>query len=486
MIPDPSKSILEGAIQVSGWNSVRTDSIFRMYFDALAQKYHFSLTEPFASLPQEAKDVILYGTKGEKLKMTYNRGTGMGVLEQPFEGIIPNLERRYRETPSDAMRKELEECMSTSPCPRCHGDRLSDMARAVTVGGLGLSEFCRLTVVKALNFVDSLQLEGNQGVIAAPIVKEIRARLCFLRDVGLQYLTLSRSAGTLSGGESQRIRLATQIGSSLMGVLYILDEPSIGLHQRDNSRLLETLKHLRDLGNTLVVVEHDEDTMRAADFIVDVGPGAGIHGGEIVAAGTLEDIMACPRSLTGQYLSGVKKIPVPACRRAGSGNFLTVRGARENNLQNVDVSIPLGTFICVTGVSGSGKSSLVNEVLYKTLAAKLNHARTRPGEHDCVEGLEHLDKVIAIDQSPIGRTPRSNPATYTGLFNDIRDLFAATADAKMRGYGPGRFSFNVKGGRCEACCGDGLVKIEMHFLPDVYVPCEVCHGKRYNRETLEV
>ena len=410
----------------------------------------------------------------------------MGVLEQPFEGIIPNLERRYRETPSDAMRKELEECMSTSPCPRCHGDRLSDMARAVTVGGLGLSEFCRLTVVKALNFVDSLQLEGNQGVIAAPIVKEIRARLCFLRDVGLQYLTLSRSAGTLSGGESQRIRLATQIGSSLMGVLYILDEPSIGLHQRDNSRLLETLKHLRDLGNTLVVVEHDEDTMRAADFIVDVGPGAGIHGGEIVAAGTLEDIMACPRSLTGQYLSGVKKIPVPACRRAGSGNFLTVRGARENNLQNVDVSIPLGTFICVTGVSGSGKSSLVNEVLYKTLAAKLNHARTRPGEHDCVEGLEHLDKVIAIDQSPIGRTPRSNPATYTGLFNDIRDLFAATADAKMRGYGPGRFSFNVKGGRCEACCGDGLVKIEMHFLPDVYVPCEVCHGKRYNRETLEV
>ncbi len=486
VIPDPSKSILEGAIQVSGWNSVRTDSIFRMYFDALARKYRFSLTEPFASLPQEAKDVVLYGTKGEKLKMTYNRGTGSGVLEQPFEGIIPNLERRYRETPSDSMRKELEECMSTSPCPRCHGDRLSDMARAVTVGGLGLAEFCRLTVVKALNFVDALQLEGNQAVIAAPIVKEIRARLCFLRDVGLQYLTLSRSAGTLSGGESQRIRLATQIGSSLMGVLYILDEPSIGLHQRDNSKLLETLKHLRDLGNTLVVVEHDEDTMRAADFIVDVGPGAGVHGGEIVAAGTLQDIMACPRSLTGQYLSGVKKIPVPARRRAGSGNFLTVRGARENNLQNVDVSIPLGTFTCVTGVSGSGKSSLVNEVLYKTLAAKLNHARTRPGECDRVEGLEHLDKVIAIDQSPIGRTPRSNPATYTGLFNDIRDLFAATADAKMRGYGPGRFSFNVKGGRCEACCGDGLVKIEMHFLPDVYVPCEVCHGKRYNRETLEV
>ena len=486
VIPDPSKSILEGAIQVSGWNSVRTDSIFRMYFDALAQKYHFSLTEPFASLPQTAKDIVLYGTKGEKLKMTYNRGTGTGVLEQPFEGIIPNLERRFRETPSDAMRKELEECMSTSPCPRCHGDRLSDMARAVTVGGLGLAEFCRLTVSKALSFVEELRLEGNQAVIAAPIVKEIQARLCFLRDVGLQYLTLSRSAGTLSGGESQRIRLATQIGSSLMGVLYILDEPSIGLHQRDNSKLLETLKHLRDLGNPLVVVEHDEDTMRAADFIVDVGPGAGVHGGEIVVAGTLDEIMACPRSLTGQYLSGVKKIPVPAHRRAGSGNYLTVRGARENNLQDIDVSIPLGTFTCVTGVSGSGKSSLVNEVLYKTLAAKLNHARTRPGAHDGVEGLEHLDKVIAIDQRPIGRTPRSNPATYTGLFNDIRDLFAATADAKMRGYGPGRFSFNVKGGRCEACSGDGLVKIEMHFLPDVYVPCEVCHGKRYNRETLEV
>ena len=376
--------------------------------------------------------------------------------------------------------------MSTSPCPRCHGDRLSDLARAVTVGGISLPEFCRMSVTRALDFVEHLELPGNQAIIAQPIVKEIKARLGFLRDVGLQYLTLGRSAGTLSGGESQRIRLATQIGSSLMGVLYILDEPSIGLHQRDNDRLLATLKRLRDLGNTLIVVEHDEDTMRAADYIVDVGPGAGVHGGEIVAAGTLEEIEANPRSITGQYLSGVKKIPVPAQRRVGNGNFLEVIGARENNLQNVDVKIPLGTFTCVTGVSGSGKSSLVNEILYKTLANKLNHARMRPGACREIRGLAHLDKVINIDQSPIGRTPRSNPATYTGLFTDIRDLFAATADAKMRGYGPGRFSFNVKGGRCEACCGDGLVKIEMHFLPDVYVPCEVCHGKRYNRETLEV
>ena len=376
--------------------------------------------------------------------------------------------------------------MSSSPCPRCHGDRLSDIARAVTVGGMGLADFCRLTVTKALDFVRTLPLTGNQAAIAAPIVKELEARLRFFFFFFLQYLTLSRSAGSLSGGESQRIRLATQIGSSLMGVLYILDEPSIGLHQRDNDRLLATLKRLRDLGNTLIVVEHDEDTMRAADYIVDVGPGAGIHGGEIVAAGSLADIMACPRSITGQYLSGAKKVPVPASRRQGSGNYLTVLGAAENNLQNIDASIPLGTFTCVTGVSGSGKSSLVNEVLYKALAARLNHARTRPGAHRGLEGLEHLDKVIAIDQSPIGRTPRSNPATYTGLFNDIRDLFAATADAKMRGYGPGRFSFNVKGGRCEACQGDGLVKIEMHFLPDVYVPCEVCHSRRYNRETLEV
>ena len=486
VIPDPSKSILDGAIQVSGWASARTDSIFRMYFEALAKKYRFSLSDPVSTLSPEALDIILYGTRGEKLKMTYNRGTGMGILEQPFEGIIPNLERRFRETTSDAMRKELEECMSTFPCPRCHGQRLSEAARAVTVGGLGLSQFCDLSVTDAIDFMAHLELPGSKGIIAQPILKEILARLHFLQDVGLQYLTLSRGAGTLSGGESQRIRLATQIGSSLMGVLYILDEPSIGLHQRDNGRLLETLKHLRDLGNTLIVVEHDEDTMRAADFLVDVGPGAGIHGGKVVAAGTLNDIMACPESITGQYLSGVKKIPVPSRRRPGNGHMLTVEGARENNLQNIDVAIPLGTFTCVTGVSGSGKSSLVNEILYKALARDLNRARTRPGAYRAIRGTEYLDKVINIDQSPIGRTPRSNPATYTGLFQDIRDLFAATSEAKMRGYGPGRFSFNVKGGRCEACCGDGLVKIEMHFLPDLYVPCEVCHGKRYNRETLEV
>ena len=486
VVPDPSKSILDGAIQVSGWSSARTDSVFRMYFNALAEKYHFSLSDPWSSLPDSVRDVILHGTRGEKLQMHYDRGYGRGVLEQPFEGILPNVERRFRETQSDAARKELEECMAASPCPRCRGDRLSDIARAVTVGGMGLAEFCRLPVTKELDFVNHLKLEGSAALIAEPIVKEVRSRLGFLKDVGLQYLTLSRSAGTLSGGESQRIRLATQIGSSLMGVLYILDEPSIGLHQRDNDKLLGTLRHLRDLGNTLIVVEHDEDTMRAADYLVDIGPGAGVHGGEVVAAGTLEDILRCPRSLTGQYLSGVKKIPVPAHRRSGSGFALEIRGAAENNLQNINVSIPLAAFTCVTGVSGSGKSSLVNEVLYKTLAAKLNRARVRPGACGAVTGLEHLDKVICIDQSPIGRTPRSNPATYTGLFNDIRDLFASTADAKMRGYGPGRFSFNVKGGRCEACSGDGLVKIEMHFLPDVYVPCEVCHGSRYNRETLEV
>ena len=486
VIPDKSKSILEGAIQASGWQSARTDSIFRMYFEALAQKYHFSLNVPFEELSQEAKDVILYGTKGEKLKMTYNRGNGMGVLEQPFEGIMNNISRRYRETQSDSARKELEECMSTSPCPQCGGDRLSDIARAVTVGGIGIMDFCRMSIAKELEFIDNLHLEGNMATVADQILREIRSRLKFLTDVGLSYLTLSRAAGTLSGGESQRIRLATQIGSSLMGVLYILDEPSIGLHQRDNDKLLATLKHLRDIGNTLIVVEHDEDTMRAADFIVDVGPGAGSRGGEIVEAGTLDEIIANPRSVTGQYLSGAKQIPVPTQRRAGNGNVLSIKGAAENNLKNVDVDIPLGTLTCVTGVSGSGKSSLVNEVLNKTLLGKLNHARVRPGACRCVEGIRHLDKVIDIDQSPIGRTPRSNPATYTGLFNDIRDLFASTNDAKMRGYGPGRFSFNVKGGRCEACSGDGLVKIEMHFLADVYVPCEVCRGARYNRETLEV
>jgi len=486
VIPDKNKSIFEGAIQASGWSNARTDSIFRMYFEALAQKYHFSLTAPVKELSPEAMDVILYGTKGEKLRMTYNRGNGMGVLEQPFEGILNNISRRFRETQSDAARKELEECMATAPCPDCHGNRLSAIARAVTVGGIGIMDFCRMSIRQELEFIEQLHLDGNMAIVAEQIVREIKSRLQFLMDVGLQYLTLSRSAATLSGGESQRIRLATQIGSSLMGVLYILDEPSIGLHQRDNDKLLETLKRLRDLGNTLIVVEHDEDTMRAADYIVDVGPGAGVHGGQIVASGTLENIIAEPTSITGQYLSGVKKIPVPSARRAGNGQQLKILGASENNLQDVDVSIPLGTLTCVTGVSGSGKSSLVGEVLNKTLLGKLNHARTRPGACRCIEGLEHLDKVIDIDQSPIGRTPRSNPATYTGLFNDIRDLFASTNDAKLRGYGPGRFSFNVKGGRCEACNGDGLVKIEMHFLADVYVPCEVCKGQRYNRETLEV
>ncbi len=486
VIPDKSKSVFEGAIQASGWSNARTDSVFRMYFEALAQKYRFSLTAPVSTLSAQAMEVILHGTKGEKLRMTYNRGNGMGVLEQPFEGILNNISRRYRETQSDAARKELEECMATAPCPHCHGQRLSDIARAVTVGGIGIMDLCAMSVAQALDFMENLKLEGNMALIAEQIVREIKARLRFLMDVGLQYLTLSRAAATLSGGESQRIRLATQIGSSLMGVLYILDEPSIGLHQRDNDKLLLTLKRLRDLGNTLIVVEHDEDTMRAADFIVDVGPGAGSHGGEIVAAGTLEQIIAQPRSVTGQYLSGVKKIPVPSARRSGNGQYLKVCGATENNLKNIDVEIPLGTLTCVTGVSGSGKSSLVGQVLDKTLLAKLNHARTRPGACRCVEGLEHLDKVIDIDQSPIGRTPRANPATYTGLFNDIRDLFASTNDAKLRGYGPGRFSFNVKGGRCEACNGDGLVKIEMHFLADVYVPCEVCRGQRYNRETLEI
>ncbi len=486
VIPDPELSIFDGGIQASGWGNIKNDSISRMYFEALAAKYHFDLHAPIKFLPPTVMDVILNGTKGEKLQLHYERGNGRGTLEQAFEGIIPNIERRVRETQSDAMRKELEEYMTTSPCPHCHGDRLSDITRAVTVGGLSITQFCDLSVTKELDFLDKLHLEGSQAVIADQILKEIRSRLGFLQSVGLQYLTLSRSAGTLSGGEAQRIRLATQIGSSLMGVLYILDEPSIGLHQRDNDKLLETLRRLRDLGNTLIVVEHDEDTIRTADYIVDVGPGAGIHGGKIVASGTLQDIIDAPDSLTGQYLSGRRKIPVPTQRRRGNGQFLRVFDCCENNLDHVDVSIPLGTFTCVTGVSGSGKSSLVNEIISKKLSAALNHARIRPGKHGHFEGIDALDKVIVIDQSPIGRTPRSNPATYTGLFADIRDLFASTADAKARGYSSGRFSFNVKGGRCEACCGDGLVKIEMHFLPDVYVPCDVCHGKRYNRETLEV
>ena len=486
IIPDDSKSILQGAIQASGYNNVKDDSIARMYFEALGKKYHFSLTEPIRDLPKTALDAILYGTGKENLTIYYERANGRGVLERPFEGVLNNISRRYAETQSEAMHKELEECMAERPCPKCRGRRLSDVSLAVTVGGMNIMDFCAMPISDELDFMNRLTLEGSMAVIAEQILREIRSRLGFLQAVGLRYLTLSRAAATLSGGESQRIRLATQIGSSLMGVLYILDEPSIGLHQRDNDKLLATLRQLRDLGNTVLVVEHDEDTMRAADYIVDVGPGAGVHGGEIVAAGSVQDIMNCPRSVTGQYLSGVKKIPVPAERRKGNGKSLIVRGAAENNLRHIDVEIPLGTFTCITGVSGSGKSSLVNEILYKKLAGTLNHARTRPGKFDSIEGLEHLDKVVGIDQSPIGRTPRSNPATYTGLFNDIRDLFASTSDARTRGYGPGRFSFNVKGGRCEACGGDGLVKIEMHFLADVYVPCEVCRGRRYNRETLEV
>ena len=486
IIPNKDLSILEGAITASGWNNIKGDSISRMYFEALSKKYGFKLNIPVKDLPPEIMDIILYGTKGEKLKLTYERENGHGTLMQPFEGIINNLERRYRETQSDAMRRDLEDCMSERPCPDCGGKRLRKEALAVTVGGINIDTFCRKSVTEALDFVEHLELSEQKMLIADRILKEIKNRLGFLQSVGLQYLTLSRAAATLSGGESQRIRLATQIGSSLMGVLYILDEPSIGLHQRDNDKLLATLKHLRDLGNTLLVVEHDEDTMREADYIVDIGPGAGVHGGQVVACGTAQEIMDNPASITGDYLSGRKKIPVPSERRKGNGHFLTVRGAAENNLQNIDVSIPLGTFTCVTGVSGSGKSSLVNEILYKRLACDLNRAKTRAGKHKAIEGEEYLDKIIAIDQSPIGRTPRSNPATYTGLFNDIRDLFASTPDAKTRGYGPGRFSFNVRGGRCEACQGDGLIKIEMHFLPDIYVPCEVCKGKRYNRETLEV
>lgn len=486
IMPNPELSISEGGIVASGWNNIKGDSISRMYFDALAKRYHFKLTEPINTLSKEALDAILYGTKGEPLQLRYERSEGYGVIRREFEGIVKNLERRYRETQSPAMRADIEECMSETPCPDCGGMRLKKTALAVTVGGMNIADFCSLSVFKALEFIDSLQLSEKEQIIAERIVKEIKARLGFLTSVGLGYLSLARSAATLSGGESQRIRLATQIGSSLMGVLYILDEPSIGLHQRDNEKLLNTLKQLRDLGNTLIVVEHDEDTIRSADYVVDIGPGAGVNGGEVVCAGTVEDLCACPRSVTGQYLSGRMSIPVPEKRREGNGKSLIVCGARENNLKNIDVEIPLGKLICVTGVSGSGKSSLINEILYKTLAAEKNRVKVRPGKSDGIKGLEYVDKVIALDQSPIGRTPRSNPATYTGVFNDIRNLFASTQDARLRGYNQGRFSFNVKGGRCEACCGDGLLKVEMHFLPDVYVPCEVCGGKRYNRETLEV
>ena len=486
VIPNKNLSILEGAITASGWSNIKSDGISRMYFDALAKKYRFKLDTPVKDLPPEVMDVILYGTRGEELTLHYDQPRGKGTLHQAFEGICNNLERRYKETQSDAMRRELEECMSESPCPTCQGRRLRKESLAVTVGGLDIDAFCHKSVTQALDFIDHLTLTDTQMRIAERILKEIKNRLGFLQSVGLQYLTLSRGAGSLSGGESQRIRLATQIGSSLMGVLYILDEPSIGLHQRDNDMLLKTMQDLRDLGNTLLVVEHDEDTMRAADYIIDVGPGAGVHGGEIVAAGTPEEVMNTPGSITGDYLSGRRKIPVPKERRTGNGKHLKVIGAAENNLHHIDVDFPLGTFICVTGVSGSGKSSLINEILYKKLGADLNRVKVRPGKHDRIEGEEFLDKVIDIDQSPIGRTPRSNPATYTGLFNDIRELFASTQDAKARGYGPGRFSFNTRGGRCEACQGDGLLKIEMHFLPDIYVPCEVCKGKRYNRETLEV
>ena len=486
VVPDGKLSILDGAIQASGWGNIRSDGIARMYFEALSKKYHFSLTTPWQELSQEVRQVILYGTGGEKLELHYDPPRGKGVLYQAFEGVCNNVERRYRETQSDASKRELEELMAQSPCPDCRGRRLKKESLAVTVGDLDIYQYTTMSVDEELGWVDKLELTEQQLRIAGRILKEIRSRLGFLQSVGLGYLTLSRSAATLSGGESQRIRLATQIGSSLMGVLYILDEPSIGLHQRDNDKLLATLQSLRDLGNTLLVVEHDEDTMRAADYLIDIGPGAGIHGGEVVAAGTPEEVMANPNSLTGQYLSGKKKIPVPAQRRSGNGKVLKVIGAAENNLRGIDVEFPLGTLTVVTGVSGSGKSSLVNEVLFKRLGAELMRMKVHPGKCERIEGIDQLDKVVDIDQSPIGRTPRSNPATYTGLFNDIRDLFASTQEAKSRGYGPGRFSFNVRGGRCEACSGDGVLKIEMHFLPDIFVPCEVCKGRRYNRETLEV
>ena len=485
IIPDDRVSISKGGLKASGW-VMEGSTIAAMYMQGLSEHYGFSLDTPIGELPKEIVDVLLYGTKGEKIKLRRTGEYGSGTYMAPFEGVINNLERRFRETSSNWIKEEIEGYMSAVPCDACHGRRLSPESLGVTVGGLNISELCDKSVTEALEFVDALALTERESMIAAPIIKEIKSRLGFLQSVGLEYLTLSRASGTLSGGESQRIRLATQIGSSLMGVLYILDEPSIGLHQRDNHKLLGTLKRLRDLGNTVIVVEHDEDTMRAADYIVDVGPGAGVHGGNIIYAGPVKGIEKCKGSVTGQYLSGRKKVEVPEKRRQGSGNFLEIKGAAQNNLQKVNVKIPLGELVCVTGVSGSGKSSLVNEILYKKLAGSLNRAHTHPGAHKEILGLEYLDKVIQIDQSPIGRTPRSNPATYTGLFNDVRTLFASTQEAKMRGFTASRFSFNVKGGRCEACQGDGIICIEMHFLPDVYVPCEVCKGQRYNRETLEV
>ena len=485
VIPDKNKSIREGAIRASGWYYVE-GGLPSMYYHSLADHYHFSLDTPIKDLPKEIVDILLYGSKGEKIKMVRDTDDVKSTYYTEFEGVANNLERRFRETSSNWMREEITTWMNSVNCPECHGDRLKKESLSVLIGGLNISQLCRLSVTAMLDFFDKLELTEKEEQISHLIIREIRSRLEFLRNVGLEYLTLSRASATLSGGESQRIRLATQIGSSLMGVLYILDEPSIGLHQRDNDKLIATLRHLRDLGNTVIVVEHDEDTMYASDFIVDIGPGAGVHGGEVVCAGPVEAIKACERSVTGQYLSGRKKIPIPETRRQGNGKTLTVKGAAQNNLKNIDVSIPLGTFTAVTGVSGSGKSSLINEILYKGLAAKLNQAKSRPGKHKEIVGLEALDKVIEISQSPIGRTPRSNPATYTGVFSDIRTLFANTQDAKARGYGPGRFSFNVKGGRCEACEGGGILQIEMHFLPDIFVPCDVCKGKRYNRETLEV
>ena len=486
IVPNKDITIEGGAIKASGWNSLDETSISLMYYRAISEKYGVPLDVPVRELTDEQLGYFLYGTGDEKLELKRPASLGGGTYSTPFEGVINNLERRYRETNSDYSRNDIEECMSEVECPVCKGRRLRDEYLAITVGGRNISEVTDLSVKNGLDFFDNLKLTEHEGFIGERIIKEIKERLGFLKSVGLEYLTLSRAAGTLSGGESQRIRLATQIGSSLVGVLYILDEPSIGLHQRDNDKLIATLKRLRDLGNTLIVVEHDDDTMLAADYIVDIGPGAGVNGGNVVFAGTVDKLLKCKTSITGQYLSGKKRIPLPDKRREGNGKFLTVHGATEHNLKKIDVTIPLGKLICVTGVSGSGKSSLVNEVIYKHLAAKLNRARIRAGSFASMDGIEELDKVICIDQSPIGRTPRSNPATYTGVFNDIRDLFAQTPDAKAHGYAAGRFSFNVRGGRCEACEGDGIIKIEMHFLPDIYVPCEVCKGKRYNRETLEV